>query len=522
MREQVNAATMGSAERRLVAWLFVLVTAASLVVQEGAVTGYDGQTMYEVTRSMVERGTFAIDEEFNTLPGPDGREYSRYGLGLSLVAAIPYVASRQLTFSSRHSNHILEAAVSSVMAFITATLIVALYLLARRLGAELGAALLVAVGAVAGTFVLPYSKEFFSEPLTALCLVVTIERLVAGRSAAAGLAVGAAVLVRPQTLLFTPIVMLVAWFQNGFRASLRTGAGAAVGILATFAYNVARFGHPLRFGYEDVGFTTPLLTGMGGLLFEPTKSLLVFAPITVLLPFALWRLWHCNRAAFVLLASNFGIAFVAIAMWFAWHGGWCWGPRLMIPGLVPAIAAIGPWLVGATRRRTAAVLFAIGFAISLPALIVPTQAQQLNRPRVPAAVLRAGHFLPTQPLASPSPWRQLQLVAPTVRYSLEHRYKGLEDGRNYLRYLSLWQLGLTRRLQRTGLVVSMTITPLLLFVALVSGGRVRAASRDILRANGGSIAERTHTSERRPSNELDQMAFELPNPPVDARDGQAE
>jgi hypothetical protein len=168
------------------------------------------------------------------------------------------------------------------------------------------------------------------------------------------------------------------------------------------------------------------------------------------------------------------------------------------------------------------VLFAIGFAISLPALIVPTQAQQLNRPRVPAAVLRAGHFLPTQPLASPSPWRQLQLVAPTVRYSLEHRYKGLEDGRNYLRYLSLWQLGLTRRLQRTGLVVSMTITPLLLFVALVSGGRVRAASRDILRANGGSIAERTHTSERRPSNELDQMAFELPNPPVDARDGQAE
>jgi hypothetical protein len=359
MREQVNAATMGSAERRLVAWLFVLVTAASLVVQEGAVTGYDGQTMYEVTRSMVERGTFAIDEEFNTLPGPDGREYSRYGLGLSLVAAIPYVASRQLTFSSRHSNHILEAAVSSVMAFITATLIVALYLLARRLGAELGAALLVAVGAVAGTFVLPYSKEFFSEPLTALCLVVTIERLVAGRSAAAGLAVGAAVLVRPQTLLFTPIVMLVAWFQNGFRASLRTGAGAAVGILATFAYNVARFGHPLRFGYEDVGFTTPLLTGMGGLLFEPTKSLLVFAPITVLLPFALWRLWHCNRAAFVLLASNFGIAFVAIAMWFAWHGGWCWGPRLMIPGLVPAIAAIGPWLVGGRRRRTTTMLFSL-------------------------------------------------------------------------------------------------------------------------------------------------------------------
>jgi hypothetical protein len=72
----------GSAERRLAVWLFVFVVSALLVVQEGAITGYDGQTMYEVTRSLVERGTFAVSEEFNTLPGPDGRWYSRYGLGL--------------------------------------------------------------------------------------------------------------------------------------------------------------------------------------------------------------------------------------------------------------------------------------------------------------------------------------------------------------------------------------------------------------------------------------------------------
>ena len=64
---------MSLAEGRLVRWLFVLVAAALLIVQEGAITGYDGQTMYEVTRSLVERGTFAVSEEFNTLPGPDGR-----------------------------------------------------------------------------------------------------------------------------------------------------------------------------------------------------------------------------------------------------------------------------------------------------------------------------------------------------------------------------------------------------------------------------------------------------------------
>ena len=34
------------AHRRMAAWLFVLVTAAFLLVQEGAITGYDGRTMY--------------------------------------------------------------------------------------------------------------------------------------------------------------------------------------------------------------------------------------------------------------------------------------------------------------------------------------------------------------------------------------------------------------------------------------------------------------------------------------------
>jgi hypothetical protein len=479
---------MGSAERRLIVWLFVLASAALLVVQEGAITGYDGQTVYQVTRSLVEQRTLAVSKEFNTQPGPDGRNYSRYGLGLSLVAAIPYLAARPIAFAFQDADHVLQAAVSPVMGFVAAALIIALYVLARRVGAGAGSALLVAVGAVAGTFVLPYSKEFFAEPLTTLCLVVAIERLVACRSVAAGLALGAAVLVRPQCLLFTPVLLLVACLKDGFRASLRTAAGAAPGVGATFAYNFARFGHPLRFGYEDVGFTTPLLTGMGGLLFEPTKSVLVFAPIVVLLPFALYRLWQYHRWAFVLIAGNLAITVGAVMMWFAWHGGWCWGPRLIIPGLVPAIAALGPWLVGSHRRRAAALLFVLGFAISLPAVIVSTQAQQLDVPRVPAAVLRAGHFLPTQPLASPSPWRQFELVGPTARYSLEHRYKGRDDGRNYLRYLSLWQLGITRKLQHTGLLASLIGTAALLFLALISGGRVRAALQEVARTDGDSFA----------------------------------
>jgi hypothetical protein len=94
------------AERRLRLWLFVLLAAAFSIVQEGMVTPYDGQTVYEVTRSLIEHGTVAVSSEFNTLPGRDGLAYSRYGLGMSLLAAIPYAAVRPFTTGSRHVGSI--------------------------------------------------------------------------------------------------------------------------------------------------------------------------------------------------------------------------------------------------------------------------------------------------------------------------------------------------------------------------------------------------------------------------------
>jgi hypothetical protein len=155
-------------------------------------------------------------------------------------------------------------------------------------------------------------------------------------------------------------------------------------------------------------------------------------------------------------------------------------------------------------------------------VIVPTQAQQLDGPRVPLAVLRAGHFLPTQPLASPSPLRQFQLVGRTVRYSLDHAYKGMDDGRNYLRYLSVWQLGLTRRLQGTGMLVSITVTSLLVLFALISGRRLGAALEEVRFADRRSRQARPDVTKGRPHEELDHVTLQLANPPVDAGDREAE
>ena len=463
------------AERRLLTWLFLLMAAAFLVFQQGAVTGYDGGTMYEVTKSMVDQGSIAVPEEWNALPGRDGLAYSRYGLGLSIVAVLPYALSRPIGGLIGRPEDVSSGAVASVMPLIAAALVAAMYLLARRMGARVGSALIVAVGAVVGTFMLPYSKEFFSEPLATLFLVVGIERMLAGRAATAGLAMGAAVLTRPQTLLFAPVLVLVAWRQHGRSGLVRTLTGLAPGLILTLAYNVLRFQDPFLFGYQDSGFTTPFIDGARGLLFEPTKSVLLFAPIVVLLPFALRRLWREDRPAFVLIGGNLAITFVMIATWFAWHGGWCWGPRLLLPGIIPAIAAIGPWLSTATRRRAGVLLFTAGFLLSFPALIVSTQAQQFEVPSPPPWT----HFLDTQPLASPSVPRQFELISANARYTVDHLYEDQGDGKNNLRSLSVWQFGVIRGLGRAGLAVSVAGTALLLIIAVRCYRRLHPLVREV-------------------------------------------
>jgi hypothetical protein len=449
-------------ERRLVLWLFVVTAGALLLVQEGAITGYDGQTMYEVTKSMVERRDVAVAREWNSLPGRDGRYYGRYGIGLSIVGLLPYAAVHAVAGTGDRADALGEAVVSATMPLIAAALVAAGYLLARRLGARAGPALLVAIGSVVGTFLLPYTKEFFSEPLAAFGIVLAVERVLARRPAA-GVGMAVAVLARPQSLVFVPLLLLVVLRRQGVRAVLGTAAPIGASVVLTLAYNLVRFGNPLHFGYQDQGFTTPFLEGAAGLLLDPAKSVLLFAPVVLLVPFALGRLWRADRDAFTLIAGNLAVTFVITATWFSWMGGWAWGPRLLIPGLVPAFAAVGPWLSSGFRRRLAVALLAVGFLVSVPAVVVSTQAQQLDTP---------------PPEIGPEILRQAELLGPITRHTVQDLYEPDRDGRNYLRYLSVWQVGAARVFQRPGLLLAAVGTLGLLAVVLWSGRRTVRAFRE--------------------------------------------
>lgn len=460
-----------SPDRRLSCFLGLGAAGAFLLVQEGFIAGSDGQAMYQVARSLTEQGDLSVPTAYGT-EGVGGQFYGKYGIGLSLLAVPFYAAGRVIAGAVPGSADLVtHATVASLSPLIAVGLVVAMFLLARRLGGSTLSSLITAIGAVVGTYTVVYTKEFFSEPLTALGLVVSFERALADRPAQSGWGLAVAALARPQSFLLAPVVAAVLWWRRGLRRSLGFAWPVVAAVGLTLTYNFVRFEAPFRFGYRDEGFFTPIGQGLQGLLLHPSKSLLLFAPIVLLTPPAVIWGWQRNkRDAVVLLIGNFVVTLVLAATWHSWTGGWSWGPRLLIPGMLPLLASIAPWVDARPRRmRLVAALAALGFLVSAPSLVVSSRAQQLDRP---------------PPAIGPRVLRQVELVPQTVDYTLSHLTSYDRDqGLNY-RYLTLWQIGVVRAVGHKGWLIAVPISTVLVAVTAASGRALASELRSCETARG--------------------------------------
>ena len=426
-----------------------------LLVGQAQVTILDGSSMLAVAQGIVHDGTAAVPPELGVV-GRDGSYYSKYGLLLPLLSVVPVALVQPVGVVTGHVDLLEGAIAASVMPLVAGALVAALFGLGRRLGAPRPAAALVAIGTVLGTYLLPYGRDFFTEPLVALGLVVMLERGLAGRELQAGAALAFAVLARPQSAAFAPLLLLYLYMRGGIAAALRALPPLAIAAATTLGYNLLRFGDALEFGYRepaDPGFTTPFFEGTGGLLFSPEKSIFLFAPAIMLVPFALAWLWRRDRAtvgfALALFVAVFGLA----ATWWSWEGGWSWGPRLVIPGVAVVLALIAPWIGNnAGRLRLGASLFAVGLALSFSAILAPAGAQLIDR--------RAG-------TDGPQIARQYGELRGLTENSVDaatHRASREDD---YRRYLAVWQAGIVREFGTIGVVPALLGT-LALIAALLA------------------------------------------------------
>jgi hypothetical protein len=440
-----------------------------LLVGQAQVTVLDGNSMLAVAQSLVHHASLAVPENLG-VTGHDGTtHYSKYGLLLPLLSVLPVLVAQPIGALTGRVDLIEAAAAASIMPLVGGALAGALFLLGRRLGAPRAAAALVGGGIVLGTYLLPYGRDFFTEPLVALGLVVMVERILAGHEQQAALALAAAVLARPQSAAFAPLLLgFMALRGDGVRAIARTIPPLAFAAIVTVAYNVYRFADPLEFGYRppvDPGFTTPLLEGASGLLFDAEKSLVLFAPALVLAPLAFVVLWRRARLTAALLLALFAVTFVLAATWHSWQGGWSWGPRLVIPGVALLLVALAPW-IGTSRRRMqlAGALFALGFVVSFSAVLAPPGMQLIDR---------------TPGTVGPQIVRQYRELPRLTENSIDAAGdRSARDG-DYRRYLSPWQANLVRQAGGGAALPALVVTLLMLALLVRATGGLLAHLRRV-------------------------------------------
>lgn len=345
-----------------------------LCTAPGRISFPDDEIVFQTTRSLVERGSLAIDGiprrtgepkgrpdgTFGWAPGAHGERYGFFGHGLSLVATPMYALARatasvvpfawtRAVRSDHFTFHVREArsdwtrlVVSLTNCLVTAAAVVALIAWLARVGFSARAALWTGVAYAVGTSAWPYARTFLSEPLSALVLLL------------AALAIASAHALREREPGRADRRLWLAGAAAGFLPHVHALNAVALPCLALYALAPAwTSGHVRRDGLvravaAELGRARRGWIGAAALAAAGVAALLVGQWLRFGDPLETGRFGHYS------------------AWTSPWEGLWA---QMAAPGrsfwLYSPAAALG--LVGlptALRRAPAATLFAAGLLLS--------------------------------------------------------------------------------------------------------------------------------------------------------------
>jgi len=357
--------------RRIAVWLFASFQFFYLLTSTGRVRTSDEYNTLYTTESLVLRHSTAVPQapQLHNFYGrydvhgqpraayPPGQALlctPWYALGQYVLARLPGVPVDDLDLIVAFSSCLSSATFSAL----TVTLF---FLLLTGIGISAGAARFAAVMVGIGTPIFAYSGWLFSEPITA-AVFVGVTLLLFGRgphpislrsALGAGLLLGLATLVRPTNVLAIPVFAIAVVVRDGkpaLRSAFLMCAASGLGVAVLLVHNALLFGGPFAFGYPAAAegakslnsFDTPLLKGLYGFLLSPGKSVFVFAPPLVLALAGLRRLWKLERGATLVAVLLSLVYLFFFARYTQWEGGYCVGPRYMVPSIVLLCLGLGP------------------------------------------------------------------------------------------------------------------------------------------------------------------------------------
>jgi len=259
-------------------------------------------------------------------------------------------------------------------------------------------------------------RGYFTEVFSSVMVAVGFWAVRFGRPGLGWSAVTLGVVNMPATLLaLTLATVRHVWESKRLRHLLVIALTVALWLLESWM----RRGHPTFTGYQGnngprtvlpysglPGFSYPLFFGLLSVLLSFGKGLLFFVP-GLLLPSREWmhdelkgmhRLWLWFLAGMILVYAS----------WWAWFGGWFWGPRFFLFACFPASLAIAVRLQQVDRLP----LSAVADARRVDAVRMGGTEWRGIRPVGPHSFVHAGNRIPLLVRA------RVQRVVVSVRHQL--------------------------------------------------------------------------------------------------------
>jgi len=332
---------------RLGGFVFATLVAVSLLFFSGRLETSDEVLMAATSHAIAGRFGLTHGEIY-------GQTFSGYGVGTPLVG-VPFAwLERGVRAAGLEGDWSLLPLANAVLFGLIG---VFAFGIARRLLPEFDANRLArcSTAVLLASPLLPASATFYSEVLSAAALLgvawaVGETRATKAALAAAFLCGAFGVMARVAMGPFLGLAILWGWRRGTPKPIIAASiVGVATGVAVWMGVNTALRGGPFATGYRGQDFTTPLLTGLHGLLVSPERGLLIFFPaIALLLSAGLGVAWESFRRL-AMACLLFSLAFHA--KFWTWHGGWTTGPRFLLPAMALAMPLVAGLLCAPRTGR---------------------------------------------------------------------------------------------------------------------------------------------------------------------------
>ena len=397
-----------STDRSIALLLGCTVAFGLSILHRGHFLSGDEIGVFFQTRALATEGSLAIPQLPNSYRGADGRIYSQYTIGQSLLAiplfqfahvVEPWLPWRVRAAIAGPPTVLLGKpypvgfemfAVGLYAPLATGVLAALSFLFARRLGASARSAATASLLLAGCTHAATLSAIFLQHTTETIWVLATFffwhrfrtdgkpRDLLLGSLFAATLPhirVAAAIAV-PALGGYLLFVLWERWRRRGdaidvASLALRVALPAAASLAAYLLVNALKWGDLLESPMLRERSTMGLhwSRSLHGFLLSPGMSVFVYSPLLLLAPFAFRNLLRSHRAeAWTILAACLS-SLLFYASYERWTGLWAApGPRYLFTSMVLIMLTFGPWLDVArsfAARASVAVLAVAGACVQL-------------------------------------------------------------------------------------------------------------------------------------------------------------